>query len=302
MTQIFHLPEDIRQEFTIDYDGSAYASQSAVARLCGIRQQSINELLEKIATGKVTSESLKPLSGIDYRGTGKKIPDIAVAAIINHYAMYARNTTDQAKKVSLCFQAIGIRTWIQNELGWQKQNPDSKFAEDLMLADYAARSAQNAGVDKDVTEQIKLESLMKAYPEKQNLLKPQKEAIAASNPLPDKPMTPTEIGELLAVKLGVEKVSAKKVNRRLLDLGYQVSITRIKRSNGKEVHDYYKATEKGKPHSQLQLSTYLDAGVETDSTSCRGNLGRRVLAKATKAQLRWFSSIVEILLKNWEEA
>ena len=194
-------------------------------------------------------------------------------------------------------QAKKFKKWITSEVlpairktgsySITRNNPDSKFAEDLMLADYAARSAQNAGVDKDVTEQIKLESLMKAYPEKQNLLKPQKEAIAASNPLPDKPMTPTEIGELLAVKLGVEKVSAKKVNRRLLDLGYQVSVTRIKRSNGKEVHDYYKATEKGKPHSQLQLSTYLDAGVE---------------AKATKAQLRWFASIVEILLKNWEEA
>jgi hypothetical protein len=36
----------------------------------------------------------------------------------------------------------------------------------------------NAGVDKDVTEQIKLDSLMKAYPERQHLLKPQKDAIA----------------------------------------------------------------------------------------------------------------------------
>lgn len=194
-------------------------------------------------------------------------------------------------------QAKKFKKWITSEVlpairktgsySITSNNPDSKFAEDLMLADYAARSAQNAGVDKDITEQIKLESLMKAYPEKQNLLKPQKEAIAASNPLPDKPMTPTEIGELLAVKLGVEKVSAKKVNRKLLDLGYQMSVTRIKRSNGKEIHDYYKATEKGKPHSQLQLSTYLDGSVS---------------AKATKAQLRWFSSIVEILLKNWEEA
>ena len=29
-----------------------------------------------------------------------------------------------------------------------RQNPDSRLAKDLMLADYAARSAQNAGVDK----------------------------------------------------------------------------------------------------------------------------------------------------------
>ncbi len=31
----------------------------------------------------------------------------------------------------------------------------------------AARSAQNAGVDKNVAEQIKLESLMKMYPERE---------------------------------------------------------------------------------------------------------------------------------------
>lgn len=33
MTQIFHLPKDIRQEFFIDDSGKAYASQSAIANL-----------------------------------------------------------------------------------------------------------------------------------------------------------------------------------------------------------------------------------------------------------------------------
>ncbi len=75
MTQIFHLPEDIRGEFSIDYSGKAYASRSAIARLCGVRQQSINELLEKIATGKPVSESLSSFTGNNYRGTGK-IPDV----------------------------------------------------------------------------------------------------------------------------------------------------------------------------------------------------------------------------------
>ena len=284
MTQIFHLPEDIRQEFSIDELGQAYASQSAIARLCGVTQSAINQLLEKIAISKPVSESLQPFNGMDFRAISK-IPDVVVAAIINHYAMYARNTTEQAKRVCLCFQAIGIRTWIQNELGWQKQNTDTRFAEDLMLAEFAARSAQNAGVDKDVAEQIKLETLMKAYPNRQNFLKPQKDAISASTPLPEAPMTPTDVGHKLAVRLGYPKVSAKKVNSKLLELGYQVSITRIKRSNGKEVHDYYQPTEKGKPHSQLQTSVYTDSYAE---------------AHGTKAQLRWFSSIVDVLANNWE--
>ena len=162
-------------------------------------------------------------------------------------------------------------------------NTDTRFAEDLMLADYAARSAQNAGVDKDITEQIKLDSLMKAYPDRKLLLKPQKDAISASHPLPNMLITPTEIGHKLAVKLGYPKISAKKVNSKLLELGYQVSITRIKRSNGKEVHDYYQATEKGKPHSKLLISAYVDGE-----------------GKNTKAQLKWFNSIVDVLANNWE--
>lgn len=283
MTQIFHLPNDIRQEFSIDENGLAYASQSAIARLCGITRQSINELFEKIVSGKNLSESLKPFAGKNYTVSGK-ISDVVVAAIINHYAMYAKNTTEEAKRVSLCFQAIGIRTWIQNELGWQKPNPDSRFAEDLMLADYAARAAQNAGVDKDISEQIKLDSLMKTYPDRQLILKPQKDAIASSNPLPNAPMTSTEVGKKLAIKLGLSKVSARKVNTRLSELGYQQSITRTN-SKQKEVHDYYKSTEKGKQHSKLLLNPYVaDTG-----------------GHGTKAQLRWFDSIVDVLANNWEE-
>lgn len=278
-----HIPEEIRQEFTIDNDGIAYASQSAIARLCGVRQQAINQLLEKVATSKLPSESLESFNGKDYMGTSK-IPDVLVAAIINHYAMYARNTTEQAKKVSLAFQAIGIRSWIQDELGWKPQQSKIPMHEMLMLAELGAKSAINAGVDPEVAEQLKLEGMMKLYPDSQELLTLQKNAIAASKPLPELPKTPTEIGQDLAVRLGYVKISAKKVNSKLLELGYQVSVTRIKKSNGKEVHDYYQATEKGKLHSQLQMSAYVDGE-----------------GKSTKAQLKWFSSIVQILANNWEE-
>lgn len=92
----------------------------------------------------------------------------------------------------------------------------------------------NAGVDPEIAEQLRLEGLAKMFPEYGNLLIAQKNAIAASNPLPELPMTPTEVGKKLAVSLGLEKVSAKKVNSKLLELGYQLSVTRTKKSNGKE--------------------------------------------------------------------
>ncbi len=192
--------------------------------------------------------------------------------------------SEVAKEVrSMTIQIIqGTGKQLDNKI--VRQNPDSRLAEDLMLADYAARAAQNAGVDKNITEQIKLEALMKMYPEREKLLKPQKEAIAASNPMPEKPMTATEVAQQLGLRLGYPKISARKVNNKLLQLGYQTSVTRVKRSTGKEVHDFYQATEKGKPHSTLLLSLYVEGE-----------------GKATKAQLRWFESIISILAHNWED-
>ena len=284
MSQIFHLPDDIHQEFSIDENGKAYASQSAIARLCGVTQQAINQLLEKLATSKTPSESLQPFSGNDYMGTSK-IPDVVVAAIINHYAMYARKTTEEAKKVSLCFQAIGIRTWIQTELGWKQEQPQLTLEEIIALANFASSTAQNAGVSKALAESIKLDSVMQIAPEAKPLLQPQKEAIASANPLTEQAVTPTVIGQRLAKKLGVEKVSSRAVNKKLLQLGYQISVTRIKKTTGKEVHDYYRPTDKtlSGNYGQLEMTSYKDG---------EGN--------NTKYQLRWFNVIVDILANNWE--
>ena len=199
------------------------------------------------------------------------------------YSLILRSRKPQAKK---------FKKWITSEVlpairktGSYSINQPQKSTipmhEMLILAELGCKSAIDAGVDKEVAEQLKLEGMMKLYPESKEVLKPYREAIAASKPLPEMPMTPTEIGEELAERLGYEKISAKRVNRKLLELGYQISITRTKRSTGKEVHDYYQATEKGKPHSQLQMSAYTEEE-----------------GKSTKAQLKWFSSIITVLAKK----
>ena len=191
-------------------------------------------------------------------------------------------------------QAKKFKKWITSEVlpairktGFYSITPETvanKLSEAAFIADIAAKSSINAGVDPELAEQLRLEGLAKMFPEYDNLLIAQKNAIASVKPLPELPMTPTEIGQELAVRLGYVKISAKKVNSKLLELGYQASITRIKKSNGKEVHDYYQPTEKAKPHSQLQMTAYIEGE-----------------GKSTKAQLRWFSSIVQILANNWEE-
>ncbi len=283
MSALFHLPEEILSEFSIDNEGKTYASQSGVARLCGVAQSSINELLEKLAIGKPVSESLQPFAGIDYRAIGK-LPDLVVSAIANHYAFYARKTTAQAKKVCLCFQTVGLRSWLREELGWKEQpaTPTLSLEDTIALANFAASSAQSAGVSIPLAESIKLNSVMQIRPEAEPLLLPQKNAIASANPLEEKALSPTQIAEQLTQRLGIAKISARAVNKKLLELNYQVSIKRVRKSTGKQVHDYYKATPKGEQYCQLEMATYKAGD---------GN--------STKYQLRWFSQIIDILVNYW---
>ena len=155
----------------------------------------------------------------------------------------------------------------------------------ILLADFAAKSAQNAGVSKAIAESIKLDSVIKVAPEAKPLLLPQKEAIASANPLKEQAVTPTVIGQRLAQKLGIAKISSRAVNKKLLQLGYQISVTRIKKTTGKEVHDYYRPTDKtlNGNYGQLEMTSYQDGA-----------------GKNTKYQLRWFNAIVDILANNWE--
>ena len=282
MSAMFHLPENIRRELSVDESGKAYATQSGTARLCGVAQSSINELLEKLAIGKPVSEPLKRFAGIDYRAIGK-LPDLLVICIANHYAMYARKTTEQAKRILLCSEAIGFRVWVQKELGWKEKPAELSLEDIAFFADFAASSAEKAGVSTPLIQSIKLDSVMQIKPQAKPLLLPQKKAIASANPLPEKALSPTELGVILSKKLGIAKVSARAVNKRLLELEFQVSIKRTKKSTGKIVHDYYQATEKGEKYSQIELATYK---VGNDGNS-------------TKYQLRWFSGIIDILVSEW---
>ncbi len=53
-------------------------------------------------------------------------------------------------------------------------------------------------------------------------------AIASANPLPQKALSPSELGEIVAEKLGIAKVSARAINKKLLELSYQLSVKQNK--------------------------------------------------------------------------
>ncbi len=282
MSTIFALPKEIQKEFSIDSDGKASASQRGTARLCGVSQPAIRKLLLKLTDNLDVPEIFKSYAG--YTFEGDNLPDVLVALIIEYYGFEAgRYCTEQAKLVFRSFASMGFRVWAQKQLGWQKQQRKLSLEEIAFFANFASEAAQNAGVSKAVAESLKLDSVLQIAPKAKPLLLPQKKAIASANPLPQKYLSPTEVGRELAKRLRLEKVSARAVNKRLLELDYQVSVTRVRKSNGKTVHDYYKATPKGEKYSQLEMATYK---VSQDGNS-------------TKYQLRWLSGIVDLLVSEW---
>lgn len=279
------LPEDIKSEFFIDESGKASATGRATARLAGVSQEAVRKILIKLGDNLKVSKSLESFMGQNFKGDN--LPDILVASIIEYYAFDAgRYCTEQAKLVYRSFAAIGIRIWIQNELGWRRKQTQLSIEKAIALANFASEAAKNAGVSTALAESIKLDSVVQVVPEAKPLLLPQKKAIASSNPILEKALTPTEVGQRIAEKLGLEKVSARAVNKKLLSLDYQVSVTRVKKSTGKEVHDYYKPTQKtiDANYAQLEMATYKTGD---------GN--------STKYQLRWWSVIVDVLVNNWIE-
>ncbi|MGK7938306.1 MAG: hypothetical protein AB4206_21280 [Xenococcaceae cyanobacterium] len=279
------LPDNIKSEFSIDKNGKASATGRGTARLAGVSQEAVRKILLKLSDNLKVSKSLESFMGQNFKGDN--LPDILVASIIEYYAFDAgRYCTEQAKLVYRSFAVIGFRVWTQQQLGWQKKQTQLSLENAIALANFACESAQNAGVSVALAESIKLDSVIQIAPEAEPLLVPQKKAIAFANPVPEKALTPTEIGQRLAEKLDLEKVSSRAVNKKLLFLDYQVSITRIKKSTGKEVHDYYKPTQKAidGDYAQLEMATYKTG---------EGN--------STKYQLRWWSAIVDVLVDNWSE-
>ena len=155
MTNLALLPEDIRSEFSIDEQGRAFASRRAIARLAGISECSIRNLVNNLGALKSPSKILEPFAGQDFEGA-LKLPDVLVSAIIQHYAFKGR---EQAQLTASAFSAIGFRSWLQSELGWQQPQhklPKS-YAEALLEAGRLALENERLEAEKALLEQENLQ-------------------------------------------------------------------------------------------------------------------------------------------------
>lgn len=121
------IPEEIRSEFQINDNGQAFASRRAIARLAGVNLNSVQQLLERIADQQNCPEIFQAFAGQRFQ-PDQQIPDILAALIFGYYAheCQERYRSEQAKKVCRAFNAIGIRSWIQQQLGWQQSAQPSQ--------------------------------------------------------------------------------------------------------------------------------------------------------------------------------
>ena len=136
---IVRIPDEIRNEFRIDADGKAFVSIRGAARIADINDKTLGDSL-KTAAGIKPLEDPKTFANKGLEAAGVKpsklaqmllesgfapgdfaetgIPDIALSIILKYYAYKAKRTTEQAERFYDAMSAIGIRTWIQQQLGW----------------------------------------------------------------------------------------------------------------------------------------------------------------------------------------
>lgn len=155
MINLSLLPEDIRSEFSVNDQGQAFASRRAIARLADVSDVSIGKVLERITANLDLPESLESLGG-QWFGGANLIPDTIASRIIEYYAFDAkRYCTEQAKRVYKAFGAIGFRSWVQTELGWQHSQPKlpQTYAEALLEAGRLAMENERLEAEKVLLEQ-----------------------------------------------------------------------------------------------------------------------------------------------------
>jgi hypothetical protein len=129
---ILRVEQDQIEFFTFEATGLSGMSETGLARLVGVSQQSVHDLIQNIITGLTRSKCFKPFAGKNFilqakvTINGKKVPVSIIpahicAVIINYYAFISDYKTETAYYSSLKFTEMGIERWIQGITGWKPQ-------------------------------------------------------------------------------------------------------------------------------------------------------------------------------------
>ena len=126
----------IHSEITVDIEGKGSITKNGLCVLLGISRSSFR--VDRPTQKLVESLTLQGFNYDDFF-TGKPIPDIAVACIIEYYAFDANQTSDNAKTLFRAFSAIGIRTWFQDVTGYQKPSPQTELERAKLAYEYMGK-------------------------------------------------------------------------------------------------------------------------------------------------------------------
>ena len=128
---IVHISDDIKHEFKIDSNGKATVSIRGAERIIGVSDTALINNLKFKGANFSTSKMAKMLIEAGFEGANfssfskQGIPDTALAVMLEYYAFDAEeNCTEEAKFAYRTFAAIGIRAWIQSELGYREDRPN----------------------------------------------------------------------------------------------------------------------------------------------------------------------------------
>jgi hypothetical protein len=127
---ILRVVEDGVEFFTATKTGACKMSESGMARLCDITQQSMYERIQSALTGKSVPECLKGFVGrvvhsqvtlmIDGYPMNVNLYDSDFcAAMVEYYAFESRHKTAAALFAYRKFAKTGIESWIQKITGWK---------------------------------------------------------------------------------------------------------------------------------------------------------------------------------------
>ncbi|WP_013324641.1 hypothetical protein [Gloeothece verrucosa] len=261
MSQVI-LPSEYRSEFVINPDGTVTATRRATARLAGVDPTQLYHasrdtgLLKNLVDGKNLSKVLEPFTGRDFRGDGNFLPDVIVAAIIQHYAFKGNET---AQLTALAFSAVGIRTWLHTQLGSQQPSPPNSSLSTLDEINIIFAGLQKLSIKPELVESAKLTAIAKTLPHLRSAAEEGKKLLSSQMTIPQLPMSPTELGKILAAKLGLpEPISPRRINEALTEAGLQTAETIINKKGQKKIQ--YKLTDTGEKYGQLQLDSAANHG------------------------------------------
>ena len=121
-TNLTQALESIKSEIRINSEGIGFVSIRGAARLAGVKH---NTLTEHFSSGRILGSKLTETltnKGFNVGVFGTQgIPDMALACILEYYAFDAgKRCTETAEMSFRAFAAIGIRSWIQRSMGYEK--------------------------------------------------------------------------------------------------------------------------------------------------------------------------------------